>query len=645
MAIDWGAWEGSGSNRLRIGIDVSWEAITSGEAAATATIKVYLDVEGNWSDTQTITMTGSGSGSTTFSNNQNNNSVLRYTDSYTYTYSSSSYGSSPGTRTFGASLSGAFNGATPSNSVTKAIPARPYAAPTAPSNVNTSRISDGSLKTTWTNNDTNQRPWTGIDVQIDAAANDVWNDIVGTPSGSATSFTDSGTVANYAYRYRVRSKNSVDTSSYVEGDLILTTPAAPTNVVRTGNNGANQVVTWTDNTSAWAATQNVVDRCANGVWTASVAVLADGVETWTDTVPASNPSIKYKYRVRSRTNGGAQGTLYSAYSAETTETAGVTTPPNAPTNLAPANLAAINPGRTRDFTWQYNSSDTSAQTQYQFAWRVQGAGSYTFDAPVSSASAKYTAPIGKFPDNSTIDWIVATRGANATFGPYSAPAYFKTVGDVNMLRDQKRVMRMNMETGQPETAGTGVLPPVGAMMQWGGEVAPPGWLFCDGSAFDGATFPGLASVLVGSTLPYRLAEWYPDPAPITTGLITAVSGWVISSHTMQMLANNVVQGGVNIAKNATPVVLNNPDYANQNMATWTTAGQKYSPGRTLVFPTNDGFRHMAITTTTFISTGGMNDNQYTNSSFDANEGNSIDAQWVAAPPTVAPRLRWIIKAE
>jgi len=481
MAISWGAWEGGTNQQLRIGIDVSWEAITHGEAAATATIKVYLDVTGNWSDTQTITMTGSGSGSTTFSNNQNNNSVLRYTDSYTYTYPASSYGSSPGTRTFGASLSGAYNGATPSKSVTVAIPARPTGAPAKPTNVNTTRISDGSIKTTWTNNSTAGEPWNSMDVQVDGGANDVWNAYVGTPSGSATSFTDTDVGPNYAYRYRVRSQNGIAASDWVEGDLILTTPAAPTNVVRTGANGANQVITWTDNSSSYITALHSVERWSNaggGVWT----VVNNSVSgtTLTDTYPASHPTEIFAYRVRTRTNAGVQGTLYSAYSAITDTTSGVSTPPLAPTNLAPTNNTIINPSQPRAFTWQYNSSDTTAQTQFQFAWRVQGAGSFTFDPVVTSAVASWTAPALKFADNTTYEWQVATRATNATWGPYSAIATFKTVGDPNALREQKRVMRMNLETGQPETATVGVLPPIGSLVMFGGSAAPAGWLICDG---------------------------------------------------------------------------------------------------------------------------------------------------------------------
>jgi predicted outer membrane repeat protein len=70
MAIEWGGWE----NHIRVGIDVSWEAISHGETAATATVKIYTDVDQTWSDTQTLNFGGSISGSTTFSNNQTSGS-------------------------------------------------------------------------------------------------------------------------------------------------------------------------------------------------------------------------------------------------------------------------------------------------------------------------------------------------------------------------------------------------------------------------------------------------------------------------------------------------------------------------------------------------------------------------------------------
>lgn len=653
MAIDWGAWEGSSPNRLRIGIDVSWEAISHSEGAATATIKVYLDAEGNWSDTQTITLTGSASGSVTFSNNQNNNSVLRKTDTYVYTYSGSSYGSSPGTRTFGASLSGAFNGATPSNSVTKSIPARPYGAPAAPTNVNTSRVSETSAKTTWTNRDTAGEPWDSVHVQRDDAANDVWNTWVGSLSGGATSFTDTGLASNYAYRYRVMSRNSINDSSQVEGDLIYTTPAAPTNLVRTGANGANQVLTWDNKVSAYVDHRYRVERSVNdGAWVEIASGLARNLETYTDTYGATHPAERIKYRVRANTNGGAQGTLYSGYSNESTATTGVTTPPNAPTNLSPDGSTVISPKVTKTFTWQWNPTDLSAQVSYQFQWRVVGAPSWTTLAKTNSAASSFTAAANTFTDNSTIEWQVRTWGGATTGGadgtgasPWSASALFKTVGDPNAFRERKRVMRLDLDTGKPEVAPVGVLPPIASMMLWPAESPPTGWLLADGTAYDTGLYPGLLGVLGVATLPFRADEWPTTVASVTAGVITPNTGYGVNSQNFRHLAGNMVQAICEMIRTGANLALGNPDHSNQTMGTITPT--EWRPINQVSGMTNaTGLRNVNVTNSGAIAlAGGINDTAYTNSDILQNQVAGFSGVYAVNPPTAAPRFRWIIKAE
>jgi microcystin-dependent protein len=55
---------------------------------------------------------------------------------------------------------------------------------------------------------------------------------------------------------------------------------------------------------------------------------------------------------------------------------------------------------------------------------------------------------------------------------------------------------------QPVDVASGVAhTPIGALVMWPVATPPAGWLICDGSGFDGGTYPGLAAVLGGTTLP------------------------------------------------------------------------------------------------------------------------------------------------
>lgn len=50
-------------------------------------------------------------------------------------------------------------------------------------------------------------------------------------------------------------------------------------------------------------------------------------------------------------------------------------------------------------------------------------------------------------------------------------------------------------------AGISFGPPVGVVQAWPTNSPPDGWLICDGSAFSSSTYPELAAVLGGTTLP------------------------------------------------------------------------------------------------------------------------------------------------
>ena len=141
MAIEYGAWEMNGSNGMRVGIDVDWGSNAHSVSSITATVRIYTQNTQNYNDNQTLTYGGSISGTTDYTNSTGSSggtqanpdtARLRATKTYTFTYAAGSYESSPGSRTFSATVSGAFNGVTPSKSRSDNIPARLGTTPNAP---------------------------------------------------------------------------------------------------------------------------------------------------------------------------------------------------------------------------------------------------------------------------------------------------------------------------------------------------------------------------------------------------------------------------------------------------------------------------------------------------------------------------------
>lgn len=425
MAIEWGAYEDSGGNGIRVGISVDWEDVSHGESAVTATVRYYTENRFSYGDGQTLRLGGAIDGTVNFTNNDGGSPVLRATRSYTYTYDANEYGSSPGKRTFSVSLSGAYNGVTPSKTVEKSIPARPIAAPFAPDNATVTRISDTAAKVSWRRDNSWARPYETqiLHRSINGGA---FVSINSSMSGDATSI-NVATALDTKYQFRVYARNDAGTSGYSETGFLLTTPNDPTNASRSGANGANQVITWT-NTASYEGNSDYVTevwRADNGVW-ALLTTVAGGVATYTDTYPATHPGTKFKYRARHKTNAGVQGALTSDYSNETTETTGTTSPPNTPTNLSP-NGALIDPTRTSAFSWAFNPTTVGdTQVQFQVRYRLAGASTWTTPAAVTSSTPSWTAPANTFQDDSVYEWQVRTRGADPTWSPWATAVTFNT---------------------------------------------------------------------------------------------------------------------------------------------------------------------------------------------------------------------------
>lgn len=240
MAVDWGAWEYNAGNGMRVGIEVTWSAVSYSSPSVTATIDIWTDNQYAYDDNQVLTYGGSISGTTSYLNNQGSTAVKRATKTFTYTYPSNSYQSSPGTRTFTATVSGAFNSVTPSKSLTSSIPARPATNPSAPTSVSSTPgngfVSVGFGAPTFWGGDADNTSAVSITEYQYSVDNSFWVVTYTNP------FTISGSNGTPITAY-VRAINS---SGYASASASATstprtTPSAPTSVTSTASNGAISV--------------------------------------------------------------------------------------------------------------------------------------------------------------------------------------------------------------------------------------------------------------------------------------------------------------------------------------------------------------------------------------------------------------------
>jgi len=123
MAVSWGAL----NNHLRVGIEITQSpaTVTSDTTSVTLTVKKYVGNDSlgwDFNDDQTMTHTGNITGTTNFKNTLTAVWGSQLVHSYGLVVGLT--GAAQG-KTFGASISGAYNGATPSHSLGWTVPARP----------------------------------------------------------------------------------------------------------------------------------------------------------------------------------------------------------------------------------------------------------------------------------------------------------------------------------------------------------------------------------------------------------------------------------------------------------------------------------------------------------------------------------------
>lgn len=304
-----GAWEYAGGNGMQVAMDVTWSAVNSGSSSVTATVKFYTDNQYTYSDAQVLNISNNLGSNYSFTNNSGSSEVYRTERTYTYTYST--WGSSPGSVTFSATIEGAYNGVTPTVSAAVAIPARPGGPPTVSTATATAGIRQATVSwsasgdpgitsySVYRNNDPNQL---------------VYN-------STGTSFTDTGR-GNGESMYYIVYANSPAGSGYKLTSTV-TTPSLPT----TPSSLAANAATFGQIGLSWGAS-------AGSGYTVTYTISRNGTTlgtttstSYTDTTVA--PSTAYTYTVTPSTSVGG-GT---ASSVSTTSLGGIARIYNGTTNV------------------------------------------------------------------------------------------------------------------------------------------------------------------------------------------------------------------------------------------------------------------------------------------------------------------------
>jgi chitodextrinase len=283
-------------------------------------------------------------------------------------------------------------------------------APTTPTNVVITVLSNTQLKVSWTASSDNASVTNYLVERCSGASCTTFAEVA---TQTAVTYTNTGLVPNTAYSYRVRAKDAANNfspyssvaSSATPPDILA--PTIPGGITATANSNTMITVTWTASTDDVGVTGYRVERCQ------SVNCLTF-VQVATPTGPSfGNADLvagsRYSYRVvATDATGNLSG--YSAIATASTTGADVTVP-TAPTGLT----SMVTSGTQVNLTW-IASSDNMAVTNYLIE-RCQGVGCVLFTEVATSASASY-GDSGRAPATSYSYRVRATDAAN-NVGGYS----------------------------------------------------------------------------------------------------------------------------------------------------------------------------------------------------------------------------------
>lgn len=388
---------------MRVGIEVFKTSVSHSSSSVTFTIKYYTQNQWRYDDLQSLSLSGSATGTIDYNNTSGTNSsgggaIYRGYRKYTYTYST--YGSSPGSRTFSATVSGAYNGVTPSVSVTSGIPTRPYDNPAEITGADAVRVSDTASDLSWTNYATAGEPYDSIEIRRWDNISNGYQALVDV-AGSATTHRDSTHTANRRYRWALRPWNDAGSAPWAYTPYVQTTPNAPTGATVEKSTSTSVIVRWADNatTTNGYRYSTLVEQSVNGGAFTQIATAASGEAGYV--AEGLSPGAVYQFRVRTYSTVGAE--TWSTYA--TTGTIQLQAPPAAPSALT---TTRVNDNEFQ-FAWTNNPNGTEAPYDALKIQRQANGGSW-------ENAANLGPTITGFTDTTTLmdtryDWRIRAENA------------------------------------------------------------------------------------------------------------------------------------------------------------------------------------------------------------------------------------------
>ena len=250
--------------------------------------------------------------------------------------------------------------------------------PSAPSNLTATAASSTQINLSWTAS-TDNVAVTGYKIQRCQGASCTTFAQIATPSGTGTTYIDTGLSPSTSYSYEIIATDAASNPSLPSNVGTAMTlagpPAAPSGLTATAASATQINLSWTNN--ATNQTGFKVERSPDGITFAQIGTTGATTTIYSDS--PLTPVTTYFYRVRA-TNGAGDSTYSNVAS---TATLADTTPPTAPANL----VATATSSTQINLTWSA-STDNVGVTQYQIQ-RCQGAGCNSFAQVGTSTTTSF----------------------------------------------------------------------------------------------------------------------------------------------------------------------------------------------------------------------------------------------------------------